>query len=70
MITVKAMRDIPTSRAILSFRSMPCLRCVNYAAADVGRAIAGQGQMQTHNSLRRWRHKMWHSQSNGVKSAY
>jgi hypothetical protein len=59
MITVRTMKQIATSRTILSFRSSGSLSRQYHTLSDQGRAVNGYVQMLDGEALRQQRNRMW-----------
>lgn len=63
MITIRTMKQIPTSGMIASFRSASLLHRPPSIQGDRARMAAGQGRMLAREARRRWLNAMYADRS-------
>ena len=59
MITIKTMKQIPTSTVIPSFRAGGSRTCGHDRQVDQGHRFIGYAQMLASEDLRQWRNQAW-----------
>ncbi len=66
MISVRTMKQVPTSRTIASFRAMPSVMQMSSRAIDRGRTAAGYSQMVNHETRRQIRNQQMNGQRSSI----
>jgi hypothetical protein len=67
MITIKTMKQIPTSKVIPSFRAGGPRTCGHDRQVDQGRRFIGYAQMLASEDLRQWRNQAWQNRIQTVQ---